>query len=211
MILVDFSGTIAKHREAVDALFEEVDFPFFKEHGFTGNEDELKKTFSEANRRLREIETRLGDFTTEVSKMLKLNVNREDAVKKEELFDRKYIEIIEPVEGTVKAIKKLMKTDNLVLLTNSACRRVIPIIEKFGLDDIFSQIICLGGTGKNKSQGELFGKMREMGAWAIVGDNPRKDGNAENYGITFIDVRVGWETAINLINGLKEEKLRMRG
>jgi FMN phosphatase YigB (HAD superfamily) len=210
MILVDFSGTIAKHREAVDALFEEVDLPFFREHGFTGNKDELKKAFSEVNRKIRETETRLGDFTSEAAKMLKLTVNREDAVKKEELFDRRYIEIIEPVEGSVEAIKKLMKTDNLVLLTNSACRRVIPIVERFGLDDIFSQIICLGGTGKNKSQGDLFAKMRGMGAWAIVGDNPRKDGSAENFGITFIDVRVGWETAINLINGLKEEKLRMR-
>jgi len=206
VILIDFSGTLAKHREAVKTLFEELDHPFFKERGFAGTEEELRGVFREVNKKIRMKENKQGDFTLEVAKALGLDVSEEDAVKKEREFDRRYVEIIEAVEGAVEGLRKLLKVDDLVLLTNGACRRVIPAVEKLGFEGFFKQIICLGGTGKTKSHGELFRKLRRMGAWVIIGDNPKKDGIAERYGITFIDVRVGWPTAVRLVKGLRKDK-----
>ena len=210
MILVDFSGTLAKHREVVRALFDEVDFPFFKNKGFEGGEDELRDVFREVNRKIRSNENKQGDFTYEVSKVLELDVSKEEAVEKEGQFDTKYTELIESVDGAVEGLRKLLEIDDLVLLTNGACRRVIPAVEKLGFEGFFKQIICLGGTGQNKSQGELFEKLKKMGAWVIIGDNPRKDGMAENYGIQFIDVRVGWPTAARLVKGLRSDRMRLK-
>jgi FMN phosphatase YigB (HAD superfamily) len=210
VILVDFSGTLAKHRDAVVSLFDRVDYPFFKEKGFAGTEEELRDVFREANRKIRTVENKQGDFTLEVGKALKLDVKEAEAIEKEKLFDSKYVEVINPVDGAVEGLRKLLEIDDLVLLTNGACRRVIPAVEKLGFEGFFKQIICLGGTGQNKSHGELFEKLRKMGAWVIIGDNPRKDGMAENFGITFIDVRVGWPMAARLVKGLKEDKMRLK-
>lgn len=203
MILVDFSGTLARHREVVKALFDELDYPFFKKHGFVGNEEELREVFREVNRKIRSTENKQGDFTAEVARALGLTLDGAAAVEKEKWFDARYTEQIEPVDGAIEGLRKLLDVDDLVLLTNGACRRVIPAVEKLGFEGFFKQIICLGGTGQNKSQGELFEKLRKMGAWVIIGDNPRKDGMAENYNIRFIDVRVGWPTAIQLVKALK--------
>jgi FMN phosphatase YigB (HAD superfamily) len=210
VILVDFSGTLAKHREVVRTLFDKVDYPFFKNKGFEGGEEELRDVFREVNRRIRSNENKQGDFTYEVSKVLDLGVSRAEAVEKEETFDSKYTELIKPIDGAVEGLRKLLEIDDLVLLTNGACRRVIPAVEKLGFEGFFKQIICLGGTGKNKSQGELFEKLKRMGAWVIIGDNPRKDGMAENYGIQFIDVRVGWPTAARLVKGLRSDRMRLK-
>ncbi|MBR9689514.1 MAG: HAD family hydrolase [Candidatus Altiarchaeota archaeon] len=210
MILVDFSGTLAKHREVVRTLFSEVELTFFKERGFKGSEEELRSAFREANRNMRTMESKQGDFTIEVGKQLGIDITKEDSLTKEKEFDTKYAETIEVVDGAVEGLRKLLDTDELVLLTNGACRRVIPAVERLGLEGFFKQIICLGGTGQNKSQGELFEKMKKLGAWAIIGDNPRKDGMAENHGITFVDVRVGWGTAVKLVKGLREERVRFK-
>ena len=209
MILVDFSGTIAKHRDVVGKIFEELDYPFFKERGFEGTEDELKGAFREASRSLRLKENRQGDFSTEVAKILGITVKREDAVRKGEMFDDMYVEHIQLVDGAADGIAELSKLDEVVILTNARCRRVIPAVEKFGIKDSVQQIICLGGTGESKGW-EIFKKMKSMGAWVIVGDSPRKDGAAEDHGISFIDVRVGWGTTVNLVKGLEEEKIRFK-
>ncbi len=211
MILVDFSGTLAKHREATKQLFEGVEMEFFRKHGFKGTEEELKQAMREANRRLRSREAKRGDLTLEVAKQLGLEIPEEEAIEKEKLFDEKYVEIIEPVEGALEGLRKLVKLSDLVILTNGTCRRVIPVIEKFGMEGFFKQIICLGGTGQNKNSEEIFRKMRRLGAWAIIGDNPAKDGLAERFGITFIDVRVGWPTVVNMVRSLDREKYRLRG
>jgi len=50
VILIDFSGTLAKHREAVKALFDELDYPFFKEMGFACTGEELREVFREVNK-----------------------------------------------------------------------------------------------------------------------------------------------------------------
>ena len=34
------------------------------------------------------------------------------------------------------------------------------------------------------------------GAWAIVGDSPKKDGVSEKFGIKFFDVRKGWDVVV---------------
>ncbi|MBR9680829.1 MAG: HAD family hydrolase [Candidatus Altiarchaeota archaeon] len=211
MILVDFSGTLAKHREVVGRLFSEIEFTFFTEKGFTGTEDDLRNAFREVNRKLRAKENKQGDFTMMAGEELGLDITSEDAISKEKMFDEKYAQTIEPLDGALEGLRKLLEVDDLVLLTNGACRRVIPAVEQLGFEGFFKQIICLGGTGQNKSQGELFEKMRKMGAWAIIGDNPRKDGMSEKYNITFVDVRVGWGTTVSLVKGLTEEKLRLRG
>jgi|GEM_PF-3069264 len=211
MILIDFSGTLAKHKDAVKRLFTELEFEFFKSHGFSGTEDELREVFRTANRKLRNEESKQGDFTLTVAEELNLNITQEEAISKEKNFDEKYTQIIEPVDGALEGLRKLLNLDDLVLLTNGACRRVIPAIEKMGFEGFFKQIICLGGTGQNKSQGELFSKMKKMGAWVIIGNNPRKDGMSENFGITFVDVRLGWATTVKMVKGLSAEKLRLRG
>jgi FMN phosphatase YigB (HAD superfamily) len=210
MILVDFSGTLARHHQAVRRLFEEIDYPFFKEHGFGGGEEELRSVFREVNRQIRTGEVGQGDFTLAVAGKLGIDVERDEAVEKEQEFDRRYAEVIEPVEGGLEGLRKLVKLDKLVLVTNGACRRVIPAVERLDMAGFFEQIICLGGTGQTKSEGEMFQRLHKMGAWAIIGDNPRKDGAAEEYGISFIDVRVGWETAVRLVRGLKGDRMRFR-
>lgn len=210
MILVDFSGTLARHHEAVNRLFGEVDLPFFREHGFEGGEGELKDAFRQANRRIRGRENRRGDFTLAAAGELGLEVPEAEAVEKEREFDRKYAETVEPVEGALEGLRKLVRLDQLVLVTNGACRRVIPALEKLEMAEFFDQIICLGGTGRTKGGGEMFSRLRDQGAWAMVGDSPRTDGRAEDHGITFVDVRVGWPTAVRLVRGLKKDRMRLK-
>lgn len=209
MILVDFSGTIAMHKDAVRKVFNELDLPFFRERGYKGSENDLRRVFGKASRNLRGTDAKQGAFALEVGRILGLDISTEDAHEKGQKFDELYVKFIEPVEGVKESLEELSEMDDLVLITNAKGRRVLPVVEKFGIKDLFKQILCLGGTTRSKGP-EIFDQMRDMGAWAIVGDSPRRDGIAKESGIQFVDVRVGWGTAVNLVKNLKKEKLRLK-
>ena len=100
-------------------------------------------------------------------------------------------------------MKKLSRVDELVLFTNNVPTTIIPAIEKHGMLNYFSDFICLFGTGLHKSKGHVFPELKARGAWAIIGDSPRKDGVGETFGIKFFDVRKGWDSVVKEITAIK--------
>ena len=206
MILIDVNGTISDLSGAKRNIFDEVTLRHFREWGFTGTPEKLKKLFAEVDEDLKYRIHSLKDYPKEVAKRLKLKVSDEKIHQENSNFQNKMIETSVISQETAEALKKLSKEVELVIFTNGWDQIVFPLLEKFEVLNCFADVVCIGGTGMNKEKGHVFPDLKKRGAWAMIGDKAHKDGLSEKFGIKFIDIGHGWDAAIKEIINLKRQR-----
>lgn len=204
MILIDFNGTISELDKTKRNFFDRT-LKYFKDWGFTGSSEDLKRTFKEVDAALKYVPHNLGDYPKEVAKKLGLEVTDDAINQQNQTFERLMVENASPLVGSLDAIKELSEVDELVIFTNEWESIVFPLMKKFKILNYFSDVVCIGGTGMNKDKGHFFPELKQRGAWAIIGDKAHKDGMGEKHGIKFIDVQKGWKAAVKEIINLKKQ------
>jgi len=204
IVLVDFAGTITRHKEAVMKAMREYNYPFWRSRGFKGTAEELYQIFKEVDRwAVKRIEAGNppfpGEYEIKVAEKLGLEITREEAIQREFGFQIFYAENVQLVEGAVEGIKQLSKLAPLFVFSHADTPRVVMTLQRYNLLKYFAGIIPLTEMGLRKPTGSAFEfVVKKFGeGHVMIGDKEKSDGVCENYGIKFVNVKeLGWKRVV---------------